>query len=53
MTESMPQSRPDRGVVLFAVLAILGLSLFLQFTFGLKQAVLFLTGMDRPLRNET
>jgi len=45
MTESMPQSRPDRGVVLFAVLAILGLGLFLLFTFGLKQAVLFLTGV--------
>jgi len=44
MTESMQQAKPDRGVVLFAVLAILGLSLFLQFTFGLKQAVLFLTG---------
>ncbi len=45
MTEAMQQNASDRGVVLFTVLAILGLSLFLQFAFSLKQAVLFLTGV--------
>ncbi len=45
MIEPRQQPKPDRSVVLLTVLAILGLSLFLQFTFGLKQAVLFLTGV--------
>ncbi|GMR05944.1 MAG: YeeE/YedE family protein [Gammaproteobacteria bacterium] len=45
ITESMQKNKSDRGVVLFTVLAILGLSLFLQFAFSLKQAVLFLTGV--------
>ncbi len=35
----------DKGIALFTILAITGLSLFLQYAFGLKQAILFLTGV--------
>lgn len=44
MTEPVRQHKSDQGVVLFSILAILGLSLFLQFAFNLRQAALFLTG---------
>ena len=45
MAEPSQVIKPDRSVVLLTLLAIIGLSLFLQYAFSLKQAVLFLIGV--------